>query len=108
MLESIDFSEVLVSGGGLVAVAGWVYTSVRANREAKTLLVNSLITKVDHIERNDIETKEHLRRVHDRIDILESSHEKLETKLDKDISEVKGGIDKLTTLVIQALQRGER
>jgi len=106
MIE-LNILETLLSGGGLVAILGWVYTSLKSASDNKALRLKVVEERLTELDKVDLEYKESVKRVHDRIKFLEASHTKLETKLDTDIQAVKHSIDHLTDLVIKALQRGD-
>ena len=102
----VEFSliETLLSGGLGVTILGWAYQSFKASKDARELRLKAVEDKLVELDKIDAAAKEGVKRVHDRMDTLENLQTKLEDKLDKDMQEVKRSIDKLTDLVIKALQ----
>lgn len=102
----IEFSliETLLSGGLGVTIIGWAYQSFKSSRDARETRLKAVEDKLVDLDKIDIAAKEGVKRVHDRMDSLENLQTKLEIKIDKDMQDVKHSIDKLTDLVIQALQ----
>lgn len=106
----IEFSliETVLSGGLGLTMLSWAYQSNRAKQEAKELRLKTVEEKLVELDKIDAAAKEGVKRVHDRMDSLEHLQGKLEVKIDKDMQDVKHSIDKLTDLVIKALQtKGE-
>lgn len=91
-----------------MTIAGWVYQSFRSARESKEARLKAAEDRINELDKIDTKVEESMKRVHDRIDDVERSQSKLEVKIDNDIQDVKHSIDRLTDLVIQALQgRGD-
>lgn len=103
MLDIVSLDQLL--GGGMsVAIVGWVLSALKSHKEAKDLRMKALEDKVHSLDKIEADCKEGNKRVHYRVDVLENSHSRLELKLDASLTEVKHSIEKLTDLVIQALQ----
>lgn len=102
----IEFSliETILSGGLGVTIVGWAYQSIKAKQDLKEARLKAVEEKLVELDKIDAAAKEGVKRVHDRMDNLEHLQGKLEVKIDKDMQDVKHSIDKLTDLVIKALQ----
>lgn len=107
MLDIISIDQVL-GGGMTVAIVGWVLSALKASKETKDKRMSVLESKISELDRIEAECREGIKRVHYRVDVLEHSQTKLEMKLDSDLNEVKRSIEKLSDLVIQALQQSGR
>lgn len=104
MLDIISLDQIF-GGGMTVAIVGWVLSALKSSKEAKDKRMSALEGRVSELDRIETECKESNKRVHYRVDVLEHSQSKLELKLDSDLNEVKRSIEKLSDLVIQALQQ---
>ena len=96
--------ESLLGGGLGVTVIGWIYQSFKTSKEVRDSRLKALEDKLNELDKIDTRVEESVKRVHDRMDNVESSQVKLENRLDSDIQDVKRSIEKLSDLVIQALQ----
>lgn len=91
-----------------MTIIGWAYQSFKGKQELKETRLKAVEEKLVELDKIDAAAKEGVKRVHDRMDTLENLQGKLEIKIDKDMQDVKHSIDKLTDLVIKALQtKGE-
>jgi len=102
----IEFSliESLLGGGLGVAILGWIYQSFKTSGESREARLKAAEDKLTELVNIDTRVDGSIKRVHDRMDNIENSQNKLESRLDNDIQDVKRSIDKLTDLVIKALQ----
>lgn len=69
--------------------------------------IKDLEHKVADMDKSDTKFEGSLKRLHDRIDGIERSQDKLEGKIEKDLQEVKRSIVDLTSLVIKAISKGD-
>lgn len=103
-MEVFDWS-VIFGGGGLIAMLTLAYTVFRNYRVAKEQRVKAIENVTAELKNHIIELREADKRVHYRVDSVEMNQNRLESKIDNDIQEVKLAIDKLTDIVLKAIQK---
>lgn len=102
--ENLSVFEALLGSTLGITIVGWLYQGFRSSSREKDLRLKAAEDKITVIDREDAKLDETLKRVHARIDEVEKSQNKLETKIESDIRDVKHSIDKLTDLVIKAMR----
>lgn len=105
-MESI-LTEMLLGGGGLAAILGWLYTVYNNSKKAREFKISTIENKLHSFEKVEAEVRESIKRIHYRLDVIEAHQDKLEIKLDSDIQDVKHSIERLSDLVIQAIRNGK-
>lgn len=104
IVETFGMVETVLGSTLGITLCGWVYQAYRSACREKDLRLKTAEDKITLMDKADTKLDETLKRVHYRIDEIEKSQNKLETKIESDIREVKHSIDKLTSLVIKAMQ----
>lgn len=104
VLSSIGTMEAILGSTLGVTILGWFFQSYKSARRERDLRLQNAEDKLQMMDKADTKMDETLKRVHYRIDEIEKSQNKLESKIESDIRDVKQSIDKLTSLVIKAMQ----
>lgn len=97
---------LVLGGGGLMAIVGLIYNIWSGSKSAKDARLSDIEHRIGTLNEIDAAFKERSKQIHYRLDVIESSQNKLEARLDSDIKDVKRSIEKLSDLIVKALSKG--
>lgn len=93
----------------LMAVVGFFYGVVQKKKAEMATQWSEIKEEIDHIHEKVIEMEQTVHRTGDRLKVVERDTDKLETTVEKELSEVNQRLDKLNEYLFQIIsQKNER